>query len=275
MKKLCLLLMLSMVPMLAIAQDGSLTSSPDQDQQVSNGCVTLTPDSRSFGMQPVDFATASKPFYLQNACNVNLTINNITANGPSFTQTNNCIGTLTPPNSCEIDVVFDPVSAGDKSQNLVINYHKQGNPTPMQISGGLTGTGIHDLTFNPTSCDFFTVIVDGQGSEAFCTVTLQNEEPVRLYLNRCHVSSAPPFSQDTACPLYLAKNGNPNDSVNITLDFQSDLAGTFTGQFAVTTDSPEEQQTMSPYVVPLLGVARQICQPPMCCNGSDPCPPSH
>ncbi len=234
----------------------------------------LTPDTRDFGSQPVDFATASKPFYLQNGCNVNLTVNNITANGQSFTQTNNCIGTL-PPGSCEIDVVFDPVSAGDKSQSLVINYHKQGNPTPMQISAGLTGTGIHDLTFNPTSCDFFTVITDGQGSVGHCTVTLQNEEPVRLTLDRCHVSPVPPFSQDTACPIYLTKKGNPGggDSVNITLDFQTDQAGTYTGQFAVTTNSPEEQQSGNPYVVPLLGVARQFCSPPMCCNGSGPCPP--
>ena len=289
MKKLSLLLVLSMLPVLALAppdspsdaqiinsQTDPMLTPADQDQvhiQVSNGCVTLTPDSRDFGNQPVDFASASEPFHLQNGCNVSLTVNNITANGQSFTQTNNCIGTLRAGDMCEIDVVFDPVSAGVKSQTLVINYQKQGNPNPMQISGGLTGTGIHDLTFNPTSCDFLSLIYDGQGTEAYCTVTLQNQEPVRLVLDRCHVSPAPPFSQDTACPAFLSKKGNPGDSVNITLDFQSDVSGLFMGQFAVTTNSPEEQQSGNPYIVPLIGVARPICNPPMCCNGSGPCPP--
>src|SRR5271166_5814460 len=146
MKKLTLLFIVCMVSMLASAQTqspnylgngfdapppGLETDEGTTQPLVTNGCVTLTPDTRGFGTQPVDFATASKPFYLQNGCNVNLTVNNITANGQSFTQTNNCIGTLPPGPPCEIDVVFDPVSAGDKSQTLVINYHKQGNPNPM------------------------------------------------------------------------------------------------------------------------------------------------
>jgi len=273
MKKLYLLLILSMVPMLAIAQDGSLTSSPDQDQvqvQVSNGCVTLTPDSRDFGMQPVDFPTASRPFMLQNGCAVNLIVTNVNATGPSFSQTNDCLGTLTPNHSCEIDVVFDPTSAGDKSQNLVVTYYKQNNPNPMQISAGLTGMGIHDLTFDPTSCVFVTF----GDNVAYCTVMLQNQEPQRITIDRCGVSPAPPFSQDTACPMSLAKKGNAGDSVNIRLDFQAAQPGSYTGQFAVTTDSPEEQQSGNPYIVPLFGVAHPICQP-ICCNGSDPCPPSH
>ena len=292
MKKLTLLLILSMLPLLAFAQtDSSMNALPpisptttsarqpglETDEGttrplVTNGCVSLTPDSRDYGMQPVDFPTASRLFTLTNNCAVDLTVTNVNAEGQSFSQTNGC-GILIPPHSCDIHVVFDPISAGAKSQDLVITYLKQGNPNPMQISAGLTGTGIHDLTFSPTSCDFITYIVNGQGSTGYCTVTVQNQEPERITLDRCAVSPAPPFSQDTGCPLSLASNGNPNDSVNIQLDFQTDQAGTYMGRFAVTTNSPEELQSGNPYTVPLLGDAHYICPPP-CCEGSGViCPP--
>jgi len=268
MKKLTLLLILGMLPMLAFGQTDSLTAPSEGTTQmfVTNGCVGLTPDSRDYGNQAVDFATGSRLFIFSNGCAVNLNITNINATGGSFSQSNDCSGILPPNHSCDIRVVFDPNSAGLKSQNLVITYLKQGNPTIMHISAGLTGTGIHDLTFTPTSCDFFVIV----GNEGYCTVRLQNEEPVRLTLH-CQISGE--FSQDTACPASLAPYGDAGDSVNIILDFGPEQAGTYTGQFTVTTNSPEEQQSGNPYIVPLFGVARQICSPPMCCNGQGPCPP--
>lgn len=273
MKKLTLLFIVCMLSMLAVAQTDSITSPAEQGTSqmlVTNGCVGLTPDSRDYGNQPVDFATTSRLFILSNGCAVSVTVTNVNAQGQSFSQTNGC-GILLPNSSCDIHVTFDPISAGAKSQNLVITYLKQGNPNPMQISAGLSGTGIHDLTFSPTSCDFITFVIDEQGSEGFCTVTVQNQEPESITIDHCRVSPAPPFSQDTSCPMSLAQN----DSVNIRLDFQVDYPGTYFGQFAVTTDSPEEHQTMNPYIVPLLGVAHGICPPP-CCQGSGiVCPPSN
>jgi len=268
MKKLCLLVILSMVPMLALAQDDSLANSPDQDKvqiQVSNGCVTLTPNSRDFGMQPVDFPTASKPFYLLNSCTVNLTITNITAQSSAFTQSNHIGGSQVPCNTgaplppneyCEIDVVFDPPSAGSFGNNLVITYYKDHNPQPLQISAGLSGTGIHDLTFVPTSCNFGEV---PRGQEAYCIVTMQNQEPQPITIDRCQVSPVPPFSQDTACPVSLATKGTQGDHIDITLEFSPVTIGVFTGQFAVTTDSPEHVR----YTVPLTGVG-VLCPPSGC-----------
>src|ERR1700678_2863138 len=66
-KKLSLLPILSMLPMLAFAQTDSLTGLTEQgagQPLVTMGCVTLTPASRDFGTQPVDFATASGPFIM-------------------------------------------------------------------------------------------------------------------------------------------------------------------------------------------------------------------
>jgi hypothetical protein len=257
-----------MVPMLAFAQSDSLTTSTDQNEvqiQISNGCVTLTPDSRDFGPQPVDFPTAAKPFFLRNGCSVNLHITNITAQGSAFTQTNHIGGSqvrcntgtpITPGEYCEIDVVFDPPSAGSFGNNLVITYYKDGNPQAMQISAGLSGTGIHDLTFVPTSCNFGEV---PRGQEAYCIVTMQNQEPQPITIDRCQVSPVPPFSQDTGCPVLLTAKGAQGDHIDITLDFSPERIGVFTGQFVVTTDSPEH----IPYTVPLTGVG-VICPPSGC-----------
>lgn len=238
----------------AFARNESSSDAPDQGTTqplVTNGCVSLTPDSRDFGNQPVDFPSASKPFYLQNGCNANLRITNINAESQSFSQSNNCLGTLLPNHMCEIDVVFHPISAGDKSQNLVVTYYKQGNPNSMQISAGLTGDGEHDLTFNPTSCDFGEV--KAQYGAGICVVMVQNEEPRRLEINACHVSGLY-FSQDSACPIYLAPMGDNGDSVNIIIVFRPLADGLFIGTFQVTTDSPEEQESGTPYAMRLVGV---------------------
>jgi hypothetical protein len=272
MKKLTLLIILCMLPMLTFAQTESSTSSTDQDAGqvlVTNGCVTLTPSNYDFGSQPVDFPSNPKGFYLLNGCTVNIIVTNITANGQAFTQTNNCIGTLMPNQYCTSDVVFDPGSVGQKSQTLVILYHKQGSNNQLQISAGLSGTGIHDVTFNPGACDFIALV----GSHASCTVTITNQGPQRLTIDRCQVSGSY-FSQETSCPISLAKNGNNGDSANISLEFSPETQGLFTGQFAVTTNSPEEVQSGNPYTVPLTGQGIQICRPPFCCNGSGlSCPP--
>jgi HYDIN/CFA65/VesB-like, Ig-like domain len=272
-KKLFLLLIVCMLPVLTFAQTDSSTSSTDEDANqllVTNGCVTLTPSSYDFGTQPVDFPSNPKAFHLLNSCAVNIIVTNITANGQAFTQTNNCIGTLMPNQFCTSNVVFDPGSVGQKSQTLVILYHKQGTNNQLQISAGLSGTGIHDVTFNPGACDFAAFV----GSHAYCTVTITNQEPQHVTLDRCQVSGGP-FSQETSCPMSLAKNGNNGDSVNILLEFSPESPGLFTGQFAVTTNSPEEVQSGNPYTVPLSGVGIQ-CHPPFCCNGSGPgCPPSN
>ncbi len=270
MKNLTLLFILCMLPMLTFAQTDSSTSSTDQSTirtLVTNGCVSLTPNGQDFGNQPIGFPSASKPFYLQNGCSGNIIVTNITANGQSFTQTNDCIGTLLPNQFCEIDTVFDPTSTGEKNQTLVILYHKPGGQ-PLQISGTLSGTGIHDVTFDPTSCDFGSIPV---GDDSYCTVTIQNQEPQTLTIDRCHVSPVPPFSQETSCPMSLAKKGHNGDSVDITLDFRPYGIGVYSGEFAVTTNSPEQQ----PYEVPLSGAGLYVCRPPVCCNGSGlNCPPS-
>jgi hypothetical protein len=275
MKKLTLLFILCMLPVLTFAQTDSSTDSTDQSTGqtlVTNGCVGLTPNGQSFGNHPVDFPSASKPFYLTNSCSVNIIVTNITANGQSFMQTNDCIGTLPPNQFCEIDAVFDPISTGEKNQTLVILYHKPGGQ-PLQISGTLSGTGIHDVTFDPTSCDFGAVTV---GEVNYCPVTIQNQEPQPLTIDRCHVSPVPPFSQETSCPMSLAKKGNNGDSVDITLEFRPYAVGVYSGQFAVTTNSPEEQGNGNPYEVPLSGVGTPVCRPPVCCNGSGLiCPPTN
>ncbi|MGC2110711.1 MAG: choice-of-anchor D domain-containing protein [Candidatus Korobacteraceae bacterium] len=268
MKKLYLLILVCMLSVLTFAQTDSSTSSTDQDAGqvlVTNGCVTLTPSSYDFENQPVDFPSNPKAFHLLNGCAVNIIVTNITANGQAFTQTNNCIGTLMPNDFCTSNVVFDPGSVGQKSQTLVILYHKQGSNNQLQISAGLSGTGIHDVTFDPASCDLVALV----GSHADCTVKITNQEPQRVTIDRCQVSGEY-FSQQSSCPMSLAKN----DYVDITIEFSPEERGLFTGQFAVTTNSPEEVQSGNPYTVPLTGVG--ICNPRFCCNGSGPgCPPSN
>lgn len=273
MKKLSLVVFVCTLSVLTFAQnEPSSKSATDQGADrilVTNGCVSLTPNSQDFGTQAVAFPTASEPFYLQNGCSVKLTVTNVNAQGQSFTQTNSCSGVLLPNNFCEIDVVFDPISTGAKSQTLLITYLKDGNPNSMQISAPITGTGIHDMTFNPTSCDFGVV---QDGDEGSCAITIQNQEPQSLTIDACNAGPFP-FSQGTSCPMSLARKGGNGDSASITLDFTPSGIGPYSGNFNVKTDSPENGPD-NPYTAKLTGVGeRVICKPPSCCPPSAPCPP--
>src|SRR5208283_22522 len=263
MKILSLLLSLSMLPVLASAQTTANTSLAGQVPDDS--CVELTPASYDFGDEPVGFSTSAEPFYLLNGCSVNLIVTSVNATGQSFSQTNDCTGgPIMPQSYCTIPTTFTPTSTGEHNQQLIVTDHKQGNGQQLQQTSSLAGTGIHDAAITPTSCSFGGVQI---GNEAFCTVTIKNNEPTRLTINGCQASPNPPFSEETSCPDSLAKKGENGDSVNITLDFSPYGTGLYSGQFAVTTNSPEEGQNGNPYTIPLTGVGLPVCHPPQCCNG--------
>jgi hypothetical protein len=265
-KKLSVLFILSMIPMLALAQSDSSTTSTDQSSGADN-CVVLSPASYDFGDVPVDFASSPAQFLLvNNGCGSNVIVTAVTATGQGFLQGNDCVGMPVSNNSfCTINVKFKPGFTGTHNQQLIVNDHLQGSSQKLQQTASLTGTGIHDVTVTPTSCNFYTVKI---GDTAHCTVKIQNNEPVRLTIDSCQVSPDPPFSQSNSCPSSLAKNGNNGDYVDITVDFSPLGTDLYNGQFTIATNAPDG----SPKPVALSGMGVLQCRPPHCCMGSDPCP---
>ncbi len=294
MKKPSLLLLACMVSMLAFAQSNSPSPddssgggpfrqglsgspSPDEstagdmgklsDQLLSDGCVQLFPDAYDFGQLAVDFPSPAKPFYLHNGCSAPVVVTSVAATDPSYTQTNDCMGTPIPADGyCEIQVTVTPSSREIHDQHLIVTDNEQGSSQQMQQISSLTNTPVADVTMTPTSCD---LLVPVGGSGPPCYVTLQNNESKSVTIDSIEVTTNPPypagtFSQVNNCPKSLAKKGQPEDSCVITVSFWPEYQELATGKLKVKTDSLDG----TPPADSLTGRGfMPKCQPPGCPPG--------
>ncbi len=131
--------------------------------------LSITPASHDFGSVAEGAASAAQTFTVTNTGD--LTSGSVTAylagtNWTDFTITGNgCGSSLASGASCAIEVELTPSHAGALSATLTV-----GNPI---ATASLSGTGLTpaNLTVNPSSNDFGTVIV---GSSSTATFTLTN-----------------------------------------------------------------------------------------------------
>jgi hypothetical protein len=107
--------------------------------------ITIAPATLAFGNQPVGTSSAAHPIVITNSGSVTLNLNApITIAGPDATEfrlqrsANACpdgSGQIPPRASCEVSVLFAPVSAGGKSAQLVIVDDAAGSPQVVPLSG--------------------------------------------------------------------------------------------------------------------------------------------
>jgi hypothetical protein len=105
--------------------------------------ATLSSNTTAFGNVLVGVSSAPQVVTLTNGGNANLSITGITINGANaadFAQTNTCgplPATVTPSNSCTLNLTFKPSTAAAESASLVITDNASNSPQ----SDALTGTG--------------------------------------------------------------------------------------------------------------------------------------
>jgi hypothetical protein len=108
---------------------------------------TVSPTSAAFGAGRTNVASAPLAITLKNTGNGALPITSITLSTPSpnpFSQTNTCGSSVAVGSSCTINVVFDPILAGETTATLSINAGAAGTQTLT-----LSGTGVQTSTVFP------------------------------------------------------------------------------------------------------------------------------
>jgi Abnormal spindle-like microcephaly-assoc'd, ASPM-SPD-2-Hydin len=104
--------------------------------------ITLTPASLAFGNQTQGVVSQAQVITLLSSETANLTVSSVTitgANSGDFSQTNNCVGTLVPAQSCTINVTFTPTSTGARSASVSVADNAAGNPHTVPLAGtGIT-----------------------------------------------------------------------------------------------------------------------------------------
>ena len=138
-------------PTVAGTRPGSVTlsdnsvGSPEQSIALTGTgeptALTFIPSSLSF--PPTFPGTSSAPksatLYNDSAAAVDITVIAISPTSGTFSQTNNCPGTLTPGQSCTFQVVFTPPDS-DAPYNGTLSVTNSVDGSPQTVS--LSGTGV-------------------------------------------------------------------------------------------------------------------------------------
>jgi hypothetical protein len=152
-----------------------------------------------------------------------------------FSQTNTCPSSLSPAETCQVTVTWDPTQAGSSSGTLQVSYTGSGSPQTL----GLSGSAQTLVQFYPTTVQFapqllntsspeFSVFVENYGS------TTVNLSPVALQgTNFSIVQNAcgSTLQRDTGC--------------NIEVVFTPTATGLRTGTLSVTASDSSAPHTVT------------------------------
>jgi streptogramin lyase len=188
--------------------------------------IKVTPSGLSIS-QNVGSGSPPQPIAIANFGGSPLDISSISTSG-AFSQTNNCLGTLTAGTQCTISVSFAPSVTGPSSGLLTIT-DDSGNAGKTQTVT-LSGTGTAPVASVTPAALSFSSQIEGNTSTAK-TVTLKNKGTGPLQV--ATVAVAPPFSQTNTCTASIA----PGGSCTISVSFAPLAVGSFSGALTISDDA--------------------------------------
>jgi hypothetical protein len=202
----------------------------------ANTTATLTPSSSNFGNQVENVPSGADAIVLKNTGSVTLTPTLITMTG-DFTETDNCVNaSISPGQTCTINVIFTPASLGALSGSMVVNANVSGG----QVSATFTGTGVApgNLTLVPGSWSYGGVqIGTTSATESF---TVSNSGGVSVSISSVGVSTY--FSiLSNSCGNSLAAN----TSCAIGVAFKPTIEGSVGGTLTVVSSGGTQTATLT------------------------------
>jgi len=206
----------SNVPAVNVELSGTGVNEPTPD-------IAVSPDSLNFTDTMEGDESEIRTVTVTNTGTAGLNITGISITDSSeFSQTNDCGTppvTLSPGDSCTVDVTFMPSSAGDKSANLGITSNDPDEPT---INVTLNGTAIAS---NPEisvaeSIDFGAVTI---GETSSVSVSIGNNGNADLNITGISISGTDgaEFSQTNDCAIV-----SPGASCTVDVTFKPESSAT-------------------------------------------------
>jgi hypothetical protein len=133
--------------------------------------VVPSPKTVSFASQAVGTSSAAQTVTLTNSSSLNAKITQIQVSG-DFTEVNSCPLTLTPSNSCVVDVTFKPTASGTRAGTLTITDSAPNSPQTVSLSGtggapnlglGIASGGSNSATVAAGATAEYSLSIGGQG----------------------------------------------------------------------------------------------------------------
>ncbi|MGA9723019.1 MAG: choice-of-anchor D domain-containing protein [Candidatus Binatus sp.] len=198
---------------------------------------TFNPTHLSFGLQPLEVASAAKTIVLTNPNLVPLSVTSVASSGGDFTVTNDmCSGTqVAASGTCSFDVTFTPSQTGLRSADIVVTD----NASPPTQSIPANGTGIIlRPTYSPTHLSFGLEPLEVPSASQ--TVTLTNPNAVPLSVTSVVPSGDYSVVNDMCSGTQVAASGTCTFGVI----FTPTQTGSRTGKIVVTDNAYIPTQTI-------------------------------
>ena len=204
----------------------------------TNAALALAiPKSVAFpNQQPVGISTAHVPppnayvnldqiVLLRNLGSSPITLSGITFLGAEFTETNNCGGVVAAGGACQIQVQFDPLQAGPRTDTMTINSDAPNAPTTVPLSGTAFNTPV--LQLSAGTLDFGSINVGSTSSGQTLTLTNAGNTTMQFY----GFLMSGPYSETDNCPSLILVGA----SCTATVSFSPVTAGYIAGYISISS----------------------------------------
>ena len=138
-------------PPISIGPIGGLFPTP-----APGAAIAVMPEALTFNPHPVGAVSAAQNVTVTNSGLVSAHVASVAIDSDSFAETDNCVGTLVPHASCNVQVVFAPTAKGSATGTLQLVDDSQQNQATHPQAAALTGTGTagSGLTAAPAAISF-------------------------------------------------------------------------------------------------------------------------
>jgi hypothetical protein len=218
---------------------------------VAEPITGLAPASLAFADQPVGTTGAPRTLVVSNEGAADLHVASLALTGPDASAfiiaSDGCTGrTLTPEETCTIDVAFKPTSVGSRTASVRISDNAAGTPHEAVLSG--TAIAPPAVTFDPTAIVFGDQIVGTTGAALRVNVTNNGAAPIKIEGVKVDGPNAADFV--VATQNCRRTTLGPGDSCAVDVRFAPSAPGARVAELTFFDDGGG-----SPHVVPLSGSA--------------------
>ncbi len=213
----------------ALDGDGVIGTDPD---------ITVTPTSYSYGNVLIN-ASGFQSFEIRNDGTTDLNITGTSLFGSAeFSIDNGDIGigiTLTPGQTHNVVVSFNPVTAGFQSDTLRITSN---DPDESIVDVALDGNGVigadPDITVTPSLHNYGNVLINASATQSF---EVRNDGTADLTVSGANIVGSAEFAIDSGGALFTLA---PGASQDIVVSFNPTATGTQSDTLRITSDDPDE-----------------------------------
>jgi len=207
--------------------------------------ISISPNSLTFGNQPVGQASTAQPVTVTNTGTAPLTITGVPISGtnPGDFSAVPVANTVQPNSSTTVNVTFTPTAIGARGPaTLTINSNAPGTAPTVSLSGTGTGVPVVSLSPNPLAFPGTTQL---NTTSAPVTLTISNTGTGPLTITGLAIGGTNPadFAMSPAPSLPITVQPNANTTVNLT--FTPSNSGARTATLNITDNAAGSPQALT------------------------------